>query len=312
MLTEKLLKENTDLSTLTAEQVAAITTLSANDEATVISAKTGEIHGRLETDVKTVSGLDKNEGEKSYDFLKRVLGDFKESAKGSTTLKADLAAEKSKIAGLEQKILDGKGNEAVAQKLKDAESKFDALKLQFDTEKTGWDTEKTGFKDTITGIKVAAEISKATAGLKFKAAYPDSVQKTLLTSAKATVLSTYKPDWYEEKDGSKTMVFRDKNGDIAKNSANGLEPFTAKELISAQLKDVLEVAKVQKGGGTGNPKGPNPITIADLSDAKSQIDADRIIVKHLLGQGLLKGTQDFADGQSKLRKENNISKLPMR
>jgi hypothetical protein len=310
-LTPDIIKANENLASLTAEQLSAIATLSANDEATVISTKTGEHHGRVEQDVKEIAGVDKNAGEKSYDYLKRVLGDFKERSTGTAAVQTKLDAELAKIAGLEQKILDGKGNEAVAQRLKDSESKLAALQGQYETEKTGWATERTGFADQITGIQVNSEIAKATAGLKFKASYPVSVQSTLLKAAKDTVLGSYKPDWVEE-NGVKVMVFRDDKGEVIRNKANGLNPYTSQELIAEQLKDVLETGKNQPGGGTGKPGGPDQVTISDLSGAKSQVDADSIIVKHLLQLGLTRGSAEFGNKQKELRQENNISKLPIR
>jgi hypothetical protein len=311
-LTSELIKANAALTGLTAEQISAISTLSANDEATVISAKIGEHHGKIETDVLTVSGLAKNEGEKSYDYVKRALTSYKEKAGSVTVLQGQIDTQKTTIADLDAKILAGKGNEAVAQKLKDAESKLGALQTQYETDKGTWTTEKADFTAKITGVHVNAEISKATSGLKFKATFPESVQKTLLKAAKDTVLGQYKPDWIEAA-GVKTMVFRDATGEILRNKSNKMEPYSAQELISEQLADTLETGRNKNGAGTGSGGGGGEeIETADISAARSQIEADDLIAKHLMQKGLTRGTPAFAEAQTKIRVENNVSKLPMK
>lgn len=310
-LTPELIKANESLAGLSDDQITAISTLSANEEATVISSKIGEHHGKIEADVKAVSGIDKNEGEKSYDYVKRALSTYKEKAGSTTQLQSQIDAQKATITDLEAKILDGKGNEAVAQKLRDAESKLGALQSQYETDKSTWEKEKSSFTEKITGVQVNAEIAKATAGLKFKAAFPESVQKTLLKSAKETILGQYKPDWIEEGD-AKVMVFRDAKGDIIRNKANQMEPYTAQELIAEQLADTLDQGKKQNGAGTGGESGGGGVESADISAAKTQVEADTLISKHLMQKGLVRGTKSFADEQKKIRDENNVSKLPIK
>lgn len=63
-LTRDILVANAALSGLTDEQISAITTLSQNDENSVIAKKTGEIYGNLDADILTASGVEKNGTEK--------------------------------------------------------------------------------------------------------------------------------------------------------------------------------------------------------------------------------------------------------
>ena len=72
MLTREILIANAALAGLTDEQIAAITTLSANDENSVIAKKTGEIYGGLDADILAASGIAKNGTEKTFDYAKRV------------------------------------------------------------------------------------------------------------------------------------------------------------------------------------------------------------------------------------------------
>lgn len=313
-LTPDVIKANESLASLSEDQITAIATLSVNDETTVINTKIGEHHGLIEKDVKEISGVDKQEGEKSYDYLKRVLGDYKQKSTGSTELQTKITAAENKVKDLEALIASGKGSEAIAQKLKDTESQLTALQSKYDEDKSAWDKEKGDFNQKITGIQVKSAFGKATAGIKFKAGYPESVQKTLLTSAESAILGKYKPDWVDAGDGNRTMVFRDEKGEIIRNKANGLNPYTAEELMNEQLKDVIDLGQKKKGAGSQDPGKPNvdTIDIVDIAGAKNQVEADDMITKYLLQKGETRGTASFADAQKKIRLEHGVDKMPIR
>lgn len=312
-LTPEVIKANEALASLTDEQLSAITTLSVNDENQVINTKIGELHGRYDSDVKEVTGVEKAQGEKTYDYVKRVLGDFKTKAGSTTELSTKVDAYKNEIATLKTQISEGKGDDAVRKQLRDAQTELETLRGQYTTDKDSWATKETEFTNKLTQIQVDSQFEKATAGLKFKAGYPESVQKTLLDSAKSKLINTYKPDWVEA-DGSKTMVFRDAKGEILRNKSNSLNPYTAKELISEQLKEVIDLGQNKKGAGTDNPpKGGNDtVEIVDIAGAKTQVEADEIITKYLMQVGETRGSGSFADRQKKLRSENGVDKLPIR
>lgn len=311
-LTPEVIKANESLSDLTEDQVAAISTLSVNDENTVISAKIGEIHGQYDKDVEEITGMKRPDGTKTYDFVKQTLTDYKTKVAGSADLQTKITGYETEISTLKQQIADGKGNEVVAQQLKDAQGKLTQLQTQYDTDKQTWEKEKGEFASKITGIQVNSEFGKATSALKFKAGYPEGVQQTLLKSAKDGILNQYKPDWVEA-DGKKVMVFRDDKGEILRNKNNALNPYTAQELITEQLKDVLDQGKKTTGTGTGDPgKGGDKIEIVDIAGAKNQVEADDIITKYLMQQGETRGSQSFADKQKKLRADNGVDKLPIR
>ena len=312
-LTPEVIKANADLATLSEAQLTAISTLSVNDENQVINTKIGELHGRYDEDVKVVTGIEKNQGEKSYDYVKRVLGDFKSKVGGATELQTKISGYETEIANLKDQISKGKGDEVIRQQLKDAQTELASLKNQYDTDKQVWGNKEKEFSQQITGIQVDTQFEKAVAGLKFKAGYPESVQKTLLSSAKSAILGTYKPDWVEA-GGTKIMVFRDQKGEIARNKANSLNPYTAQELISEQLKEVLDPGKKTTGTGTEEPGkgGVETIEVVDIAGAKTQVQADEIIVKYLMQNGETRGSASFAEKQKKLREDNGVNKLPIR
>lgn len=270
-LTAVLLRANAALAGLSDEQIAAIEELSRNDENTVIGTRIGELHGQYDTDVLTVTGIAKMQGEKSYDYVKRVLGDYKTKAASADQLNQTIAT------------LETKNTEW--------ENKYNQLNTQYQTS------------------LIDAEFGKALQGLKIKSIYPESVQKTLIDSAKRTVLATAKPDWVEE-NGERKLVFRDASGNIMTNPENKLNPFTPGELLRKELKDVLDNGRQQRGAGTIPPGGNGGATF-DLGGATTQVEADEMISKHLMSQGLTRGSREFADEAQKIRTENGVDKLPV-
>jgi hypothetical protein len=312
-LTTDIIKASTDLATLTDVQIAAITTLSVNDESNVISSKIGELHGRYDQDVKEVTGIEKLQSEKTYDYVKRVLTDYKTKAVSPGETQAKIAGYEAELTKLNKQITEGKGDEVIRQQLKDAQTELNSVKNQYDADKVNWGAKEKDFSTQITSIQVDTQFEKALTGVKFKTGYPEGIQQTLLSSAKNAVLGQYKPDWVET-DGKKTMVFRDSKGEILRNRANALNPYTAKELISEQLKDVLDTGSFKTGAGTsqGTDRQGGSVDLIDLAGAKTQIEADNLIVKYLLQSGETRGNIAFIEKQKKLRTDNNVGTLPLR
>lgn len=310
-LTKAVLLANAVLAGLSEEQVTAIEELSKNDENTVIGAKIGELHGQYDNDVLAVTGIAKNQGEKSYDYVKRVLGDFKTKASGADALNKKITDLETEIAGYKKTIEEGKGSEAIAQQLRDAQKQLADTQKLFETEKAAWETKYTDLNTQYQNTLIDGEFSKALQGMKFKAIYPESVQKTLIDSAKRTVLNTAKPDWVEE-NGEKKLIFRDASGNIMTNKENKLNPFTAGELLKNELKEVLETGRNVPGAGTsGNGTGGNGSATIDLTGVTTQVAADERIAKHLMTLGYTRGTKEFSDEALKLRQENGVDKLPL-
>ena len=109
---------NAALSGLTDEQINAITTLSQNDENSVIAKKTGEIYGNLDVDILTASGVEKTELKKHAITQKRVLGDFKTKAESVTGLESQIAILTKEKTRLEKVIADGGADAETAKQFK--------------------------------------------------------------------------------------------------------------------------------------------------------------------------------------------------
>lgn len=310
-ITKELLDANSQLSSLTDEQKKAIATLSVNDEQTTINARIGELHGQYDSDIFEVTGLKKNDGEKSYAFNKRILAHYKKVADETATKLTALEAERKE---LETKLKASAADEVVVSKLKDAEQTIEQLKASLVAEQTEKSQAEKKYTNDMKVLKAQFEFEKASSGIKFKHGLPESVTSTLLSVTINDLLANYTPDFIEKQDGKQMLVFRDKNGEIVKNTAKLSEPFTAEDLIKASpsMKDVIDTGRQQSGAGSNNPK-PNQSSVdVDLSMAKSQVEADEVISNYLLKLGVVKGTVDFKEQQAKIRTDHKVENLPIK
>lgn len=309
-----MLNQSESLKGLTDAQKLAITTLSSNDEATVIGTKIGALHGQYDADILNISGISKADGEKTYDYLKRVLGDYKTKLDGTKTLSAQLEAQKKKVTELEAKLAAGGSDEAVKQQLKDARHQVTQLQTQL-TAKTGeLDKAKKDYEQKEKDLQVGFAFTNATAGIKFKADVSEPVKKILLAAAKDEILAKGTPDFIDDGNGGKKLVLRDAAGNTLNNPKNNLNPYTIEELVmETSLKDVIDTGKQQLGGGTGPTPSIDHRTVnLDLSTAKTQQEADIQIENYLLSTGLTRDNVEFGNKALEIRNENNVSNLPIR
>lgn len=314
MITIEMLNQSESLKGLTDAQKLAITTLSSNDEAVVIGTKIGALHGQYDADILSISGISKADGEKTYDYLKRVLGDYKTKLDGTKTLSAQLETQKKKVTEFETKLAAGGSDEAVKQQLKDARHQVTQLQTQL-TAKTGeLDKAKKDYEKKEKDLQVGFAFTNATAGIKFKADVSEPVKKILLAAAKDEILAKGTPDFIDDGNGGKKLVLRDAAGNTLNNPKNNLNPYTIEELVmETSLKDVIDTGKQQLGGGTKpNPQPDHRTVNLDLSTAKTQQEADVQIENYLLSTGLTRDNVEFGNKALEIRNENNVSSLPIR
>lgn len=317
MLTIEMLRQNASLTGLTDAQLTAIAEMSRNDENTVIGTKIGALHGQYDSDILSITGIAKNNGEKSYDYAKRVLNDYKSQIGSTATIQAQLANAQKEVQTLKDKLAAGAGDETLKQQLKDAKAQVTQLQTQLTTKETEFNEAKAKLEGQIKDVHVDYAFQAATNALKFKAGITEGVKKILLASAKAEVLAKGTPDFVDDGKGGKTLVFRGADGNVLNNPANNLNPFTVQELVmQTSIKDVVDTGKQQPGGGTKPiitiPSAGGGATLLDLSNVKNQLDADKAIESYLLSNGLTRDSAEFAEQSLQLRTENKVNELPIR
>lgn len=310
MLTVDILKQNTKLSGLSDEQLNAIATMSQNDENTVIGARIGELHGQYDADVLGVSGIAKKSGEKSYDYVKRVLSDYKAKLDASKTLQAQLDAAKAQVEELKTKGTD----EAIRQELKDAKTRVEQLKASLQAKETEFTTAKADLEKQVMNAHVDYAFQAATAGLKFKDGISEPLKSVILSAAKTEVLAKGTPELIDDGKGGKRLALRGADGNLVNNPKNGLAPYTIQELVmETSLKDAISTAPVHGGGGTGPTPHVDPNLPLDLSGAKTQLEADNMIENYLLTvKGLTRDKAEFGNESLRLRNEAKVAELPLK
>lgn len=315
MLTIEMLRQSSALAGLTDAQFTAIAEMSRNDENAVIGTKIGALHGQYDADILSITGVKKKDGEKSYDYAKRVLGEYKTKAESVKAVQTELTAAKAEVANLQAKLEKNSGDETLRQQLKDAKTQVTQLQTQLQTKETEFNSKKAEYETAIKNTHVDYAFRAATAGLKFKSGITEPIQKTLLNAAKAEVLAKGTPDFVDDGQGGKKLVIRGADGNVLNNPKNNLNPYTLQELVmETSLKDVIDTGRKQPGGGTGgfgSGSGGTGGTL-DLSGIKNQVDADKAIEAHLLASGLTRDSQEFADQSLQLRTENNVANLPIK
>lgn len=314
MLTIEMLRQSSALQGLTDAQFSAIAEMSQNDENTVIGTKIGTLHGQYDTDIFDITGIKKKDGEKSYDYAKRILNDYKAKADSAKTVQAQLTAAQAQVVDLQAQLEKNAGDETLRQQLKDARAQVTQLQSQLQTKVTEFETKQAEFDKAIKDTHVDYAFQAATSGLKFKTGITEPIQKTLLNAAKAEVLAKGTPDFVEDGKGGKKLVLRGIDGNILNNPKNNLNPYTLQELVmETSLKDVIDTGRKQTGGGTGGfSGGSHGSEVFDISGAKTQVEADKAITAHLLASGLTRDSVEFSNRLTEIRAENNVANLPIR
>lgn len=311
-LTMELIRGNERLSALTDEQIAVITEMSRNDEASVIGNRVGEIYGGLDADILAASGIAKNGTEKTYDYAKRVIGEIKGKAGKLDEMTKQVEALTTEKARLEKVIADGGGDAETKRQLTQAQTDLASVTKSFTDLKAQYDAQKEAHTKELFNMRLDGEFARATSGLKFKSDIPQSVTDVIMSQAVSKVKGMF-PEYIDDGKGGKVLAFKDgENGAIMRNPERNLNPFTATELVERELKTmgVLETGRNQGGAGT-KPEGRNARGVS-ISGARTQDEAYEAIASSLMAQGMTIGSKEFDMAMSKAWTENNVKSLPVK
>ena len=313
MITNEMLVADAVLNGLTDEQKNAIVLMSKNDEETVIGNRFREVYNQLDATIAKETGIARNGDEKTYLYLERAaktLAAKANSVDGLNTKISELTKERDKL----QKALEEGGDESVKKQLAQSLKDLEGVRKQYDTLKSEYDMAKEAHAKELLDVRIDNAMAGATQGLKFKVDFPQAATDTLLAQAVQNVKGM-SPEFIDDGVGGKRLVFKGQDGEIARNPENHLEPYTAAELVKKELKamGILDEGRQQPGGGTKPPKqqGGGTGALVDVSMARTQNEAQDIIAKQLMQQGLLNGSKAFQQAMDKAWKDNNVSSLPM-
>jgi hypothetical protein len=311
MLTKDILIANTALASLTEEQIAAITTLSQNDENSVIAKRIGEIYGALDNDILDSAGIQKNGTEKTYDYLKRVLSELKGKISDTNTIKKqveDLTKEKSR---LEKAIAEGAGNAEISKVLKQTKADLQNVTNLYTELNKRFDEEREKYKKDLFNVKIESTLQNAYSGIKIKSELPESVKKVILQQV-TDKIKLMNPDYIDDGNNGEKLVFKGENGEILRNPNNQLNPYTVSDMYNKELEalGVLEKPGTKTGTGTNTPNNNGHVFALDISGVKTRVEAFEAIKSSLLAKGLTVGSEKFENEMSQAWKDNNIASLP--
>jgi hypothetical protein len=286
--------------------------MSKNDEETVIGNRFREVYNQLDATIAKETGIARNGDEKTYLYLERAaktLAAKANSVDGLNTKISDLTKERDKL----QKALEEGGDESAKKQLAQSLKDLEGLRKQYDTLKSEYDTAKEAHAKELLGVRIDNAMAGATQGLKFKAEFPQAAVDTLVAQAILKVKGM-NPEFIDDGKGGKRLEFKNADGDTARNPENHMQPYTAAELVKKELKamGILDEGRQQPGGGTKPPKQqPGGAVVVDVTAARTQNEAQELIAKQLMQQGLLNGSKAFQEAMDQAWKDNNVSSLPM-
>ena len=312
MITNEMLAADAALSGLTDEQRNAIVLMSKNDEEVTIGNRFREVYNQLDATIAKETGIARNGDEKTYLYLERAaktLAAKANSVDGLNVKINDLTKERDKL----QKALEEGGDDATKKQLAQAVKDLDAVRKQYDTLKGEYDQQKAAHAAELMGVRIDNELAGAMSGLKFKSEFPQAAVDTLTAQALAKVKGM-SPEFIDDGQGGKRLVFKGADGEIQRNPENHLEPYTAAELVAKELRamGILDEGRRQQGGGTKPPVGGGGSSSSvDVSMARTQNEAQEMIAKSLMQQGMVNGSKEFQTAMDEAWQANNIASLPI-
>lgn len=317
-LTNELLGQ---IKGLTEDQIKGIVELSTNDEKINIKAAVSEatqrIHSGYDDDLEQILGIEKTPGVKTYEGMKKKLIEIKDKIDSSKYDEVSKKLEKAeaKVTKLEKELLDKSGDEALKQKLQTAQSQVEKLQADLDAAETAKKEEISKLSEQNLRLLGDQELNAASLGLTPREGLKAEDFQELLEVRRNRVYQKAKPKLDED---GRTIIWVDaKTGETLINPENKQNPFSGKELLSREIKDIVAEKRTGGGGGSSSQSGSEPgagggNASLDTSKFTSKIAADDEISRYLGAKGVLAGTPEWDEQALKLRDEYNVSALPFK
>ena len=305
-LTLDLLNAQEGLSGLTDEQKTALVGLSERDEEASFNKRFGETLGQMDTVIASEGAIQRNEGEKTSEYMARVIRTLKTSADEGAGYKTTNESLTDEIESLKAKIASGAGNEELKKDLEKYKGELASAKKVNGELQESLTKKEAEYKGKLEGYRMESEIGTAMSGVALKKELPEATKQALLTLAKQNVMAS--KHVFDETAG--VFIFQNEDGTPMKDKS--LNNLTVADMLRSQLETmgVLETQRQQQGGKE-NP--PVLTTNVDLSTARTKVEADEIITKQLMAQGHAKSDADWYTVFSEARKANKafLDTLPL-
>jgi len=269
-----------------------------------IKAKVSEIHKRYDDDILEVLGVRKKGDQKTYDFVKELLAEYK----------------KVKDTGGDDKDKKVKELQEELKKLQDSGEFNKHWKETYEQALAKWEekekelTEAVKSKDTeFFKAQVVSDLTTGRSGLKFNDAIPQVAIDAIIKEHERTILDKAKmvdgKVVYVKEDGTQWM-----NGEF--------KPISSSEIWAEKLKDLLSSGNSGSGGNAEtkitNPivkvgEGDNATTKLVLDKAKfsTKMEFQREIEKVLSAQAVPMGSKEWNELSDSAYKEYEVDKMEL-
>ena len=289
------LQSNETLKGLTEEQHNAILTLSNASEKDAIDRTYAEARSSIDNIVRETTGITKESNEKTSDYVSRV----------TKSLKSGNDESVRKIAELNRKIAEGSADAELKKQLEVVTAERDSARSEYGKLKTESEKTAAAHAAEIGNMKLEFAIGAAMGGINFDVNANETV-KTAAKDAAVKALMGMNPAFAGD-----VLMFHDANGAPLSNKDNGFAPFTAKELLTAELTKWGVLAKTPGGAGGGQPK-PGATTGA-FAGCTTKMEARAMAGQKAVESGLRVNSQQYFDYINKMVADNraDYDKLPM-
>ena len=308
-LTLDLLNAQEGLSGLTEEQKTALVGLSERDEETTFNRRFGETLGQMDTVIASEGASGRNEGEKTSEYMARVIRTLKTSADEGAGYKTANETLNAEVERLKKQIESGAADAELKQRVAKLEGDLtSAKKINADLQES-LTKSAAEYKGKLEGYRMESEIGAAMTGIALKKELPEATKQALMTLAKQNVMAA--KHVFDETAG--VFIFQDADGNPMKDKS--LNNLTVADMLRVQLETmgVLDTGRQQGGaGGNGGNGGGGGATV-NLSLARTKVEADEMIEKQLMSQGHAKSDADWYERFSEARKANKalLDTLPL-
>ena len=312
MITQEMLTADAVLAGLTDEQREAIVTMSRNDEEVVIGNRFREVYNQLDATIAKETGIARNGDEKTYIYLERAARELAKKANSVDGLNVKLADVTKERDRLQKALNEGGADEQLKKQLSQAQKDLEGVRAQYTTLKGEYDKSAADHAKEIMDIRVDNALQEARAGVRLKDDLPQAAIDQLLGVAMSKVRGM-NPEFIDDGRGGRRLTFKDADGQTLRNPEKQLEPFTAADLLVKELKamGILDEGRKAEGSGTRPPQGGGEGVAVDVTQARTQNEAQEIIARQLMMQGMVNGSKEFQEAMTKAWRENNISALPI-
>ena len=295
-LTLDLLNAQEGLSALTDEQKTALVGLSEREEESTFNRRFGETLGQMDTVIASEGAIGRNEGEKTSEYMARVIRTLKSSADEGAGYKATNETLTAEVERLKKQIESGSADAELKQRVAKLEGDLaSAKKINTDLQDS-LTKSAAEYKGKLEGYRMESEIGAAMTGIAMKKELPEATKQALLTLAKQNVMGS--KHVFDETAG--VFIFQDADGNPMKDKS--LNNLTVADMLRMQLEamGVLDTGRQQGGAGGHENRGGGGADV-NIASARSKVEADEMMEKQLMAQGHAKSDANWGELMRDLR-----------